>query len=69
MSKWEKYIRLRDSYKDKLKEAVRKYNADLNKSLGEGIPNDKRWWSTVNKVLGKAGDDSIPPIKDPSSDA
>jgi len=69
MSKWEKYTRLRDLYKDRIREAISKYNADLNKSLGEDIPNDKRWWNTVNKVLGKAGDDSIPPIKDLNSNA
>jgi len=69
MQKWEKYITLRNTYKDKLKEAVNKYNAKLNNDLADDIPNNKRWWSTVNKVLGKAGDDSIPPVKDPNSNS
>ena len=66
-AKWDDYVSIRKKYKDSLKEASKKYNEQLNRTLSQSGVNEKKWWSTVNTILGRAGDDSIPPILDPST--
>jgi len=66
--KWHMYISLRNTYKTKLDSAVNEYNVRLNETLRKADVSEKKWWSTVNKLIGKGNDYSIPPMYDSSSD-
>jgi len=67
--KWQMYYSLRNTYKMKIKEAVNEYNERFNVGLGDSSINDKKWWTTVNKLLGKSKDDSVPPMYDSVTDS
>ena len=69
MKKWQLYNSLRNTYKLKINEAVKEYNERLNVSLGGSNVNDKKWWTTVNQLLGNSKDDSVPSMYDSVSDS
>ena len=63
---WNDYKQASREYKSKLDIAEENYNKSLYGSLVTSR-NNKMWWKTVNNILGRGGDDSYPPITDPTS--
>ena len=63
---WEHYTAARNDYHNQLKCAEIDYKKNLSKKLMQS-KNSKYWWNTVKQMLGRGGDDSYPPIHDPTS--
>ena len=58
---YDRYVSVRNEYKQSLEASHRKYESDLADSL-TASRNTKQWWSTVKSMLGRGADDSYPPM-------
>ena len=65
---WDRYKLLRNNYQNELDRAEVNYKKKISESLSHSR-NSKEWWSTVNHLLGRGGNDAYPPLKDPESDS
>ena len=63
---WNKYKVFRNEYQCNLDKAEGDYTQALNDSLKQNR-NNKGWWATVKRIIGKGNDDSYPPIINPDS--
>ena len=61
------YKTLNREYHECLNTAENEYNMKRNEALSCNR-NSKRWWKTVNEILGRGGDDSYPPMYDEAND-
>ena len=64
---WERYKAMRNYYQSELDSAEKMYKQSLSDSLCESR-NTKQWWKTVNTMLGRGGNDSYPPLKQPDGE-
>lgn len=67
-SLWNRYKAERNVYQDKLNAAEERHKSHLAESLTKSR-HGKHWWGTVNKLLGKGGDESFPAMKDLTNDS
>ena len=58
---WNRYKELNREYKEKLEKAEHEFYKAKNESLCS-VKNDKKWWKTVNEILGRNKKDNFPPI-------
>ena len=65
---WERYKVCRNEYQSKLDEAELSFKTSQAESLTNSR-NSKQWWGTVNKLLGKGGNDSYPAMKSALGDS
>jgi hypothetical protein len=66
--KWQQYKSMRNEYRTMIDKAVNDYNAKLNDVLGANDVKEKKWWNTVNKIIGRGNADTVPPMYDIVSD-
>ena len=59
---YDRYVNLRNEYKQALGDAQTKYESNVSRSLVESR-NTKQWWSTIKSMLGRGADDSYPPMR------